>query len=216
MRGPPDWVAGLGTLVLGTLVAAAALTACVGATPVAPTSPSVSTARSPTQPSGSSGITSTPAQIPAVPEAQLDERGNVAKSLNESGELLSGTGEVAATVTVHGVRVLTECPGEFSEPPANGVYVVADVSASVTSALGADELLLVGPAMWSVTASDGSVETNLETSAGWTCYATEQLLPATVAPGEDVRGYLVLDARTATGRIAYSPNGGEGWSWPLG
>lgn len=174
-------------------------------------SETVTSSPSPSSP----GSSAPPSNIPADPEASVDESGHVTKLPGEGAELLSGDGSVAATVTVYDTEVMTECPGEFAEPPQHGSYVVVDVAVAATDALGEGNLLLVGPAMWTIVGPDGAVQRDMETTAAWTCFATEERLPYTVAPGESVRGRLVLDTTTTTGQLVYSPNGGEGWSWPL-
>lgn len=201
-------------MALAGFLVAASVAACAGSTSVEPGPGAQEAASSPS--ASASAPTASASAIPAVPDADVDAWGNVRKRVGESADLLTAGGEVAATITVHGADVLSTCPGEFAERPLNGSFVVADVSVEVTPALGVDELLLVGPAMWAIRGSDEALETDLETSSAWTCFATEQRLPSTVAPDEIARGYLVLDAATTTGHLVYLPNGAAGWSWPLG
>lgn len=168
-------------------------------------------------PSAEASSTPTPVEVPAVDGATTDAAGNVMKALGESAELYNpSTGGTAFTVRVTGAEILADCPGEFARPPINGSFVVLDVEVSMAlEGANFDDLVLTGPAMWSILDGDQTA-TMLESDAGWTCYETQERLPYTVAPGETFSGKVVLDTSLTTGRVVFRPTTTAGWSWPLG
>lgn len=210
-----------GGLVLAAILLSACTDPSTDPTPTVTSTETQATSSGTTTPSGTptpsvSESAATAEPMGTAEGAEIDDAGNVVKGLGESAEILAPDGQVSASVTVTEVQVMSECPGEFAEAPENGSFVVVSVQAWMSeTGFAAEDLLLVGPAMWQVVADDGAASAELDTRAAWACFETSERLPNAIGPGETASGYLVLDSDVTTGRLVYSLAPGGGWAWPI-
>lgn len=202
---------------LGLAAAILLMTGCTGTEEAGPTAPATqgSTATPTPTPGSDVSAESTGPDLPAGSDAPTDAAGHVRKELGAAAELLQD-GAVELTVTVTAIQVSATCPGEFAGPSEHGRYVTLEVHAVRAPGGAPDDLILLGPSRWRVIAPDGSTDAAVETDAAFRCLATEERLPYTIAPGEDVTGKVVLDTAADAAEVAFVPSGTLGWSWPAG
>lgn len=175
------------------------------------------------------GATPSPTDVAERPPADVDldgpievsDAGHVVKDLGEPGGLTVAGAETAYfEITVLDVAVVTACPGRgVALPPANGYFVVLDVTASMRSDIdevvdgGADLFMPLAADAFRVLAPDGSATGQTLTDASWSCYSDAELAPPFVGPGETATGKVVLDSAAGRGTLVYAPGGAAGWEW---
>lgn len=176
-----------------------------------------------------SAVQATPSDVAerAPADADLDgpvevsDDGHVVKDLGEPGGLtVAGADTAYFEIAVVDMAVVTSCPGRgVALPPANGYFVVLDVTASMRADIGdvidggADLFMPLGADAFRVIAPDGTETGRTLTDASWACYQDADLAPPFVGAGELASGKVVLDSATDRGTLVYAPGGGAGWEW---
>lgn len=194
----------LATLVLLALGAAFALDRLTG--------PAHGPGASPTEPQGSPS---------ASPTLLLSVRGNEVVPIGEPAAMTVATGDSPGTLdlTVHGLEVITECPGRGApvQAPSQGFFLVLDVTADFeadgTATPAPDAFAPLGAEAFGIASPDGTVQEVTSTEASWACFEDDELLPPFVGVGESVSGKVVLDSASEHGAVFYVPEGAVGVEW---
>ncbi|WP_418605750.1 hypothetical protein [Georgenia sp. SUBG003] len=155
---------------------------------------------------------------------ELSERGHVRKDLGEPGGLADATdGRAVFEISVDSATVSATCPGRgIDVSPANGHFVVLDVTASLSAdvAAGADRgqdvFMPLVAETFDIVGPGGAVQGSTVTDASWACFDDDELLPPFLEPGRTVTGKVVLDSVSDSGVVVYAPDGEAGWEWEFG
>jgi hypothetical protein len=113
-------------------------------------------------------------------------------------------GTDAATITVTSVKVFTTPADQYGEPPQNGYYVVAHVSARTLNGFTGGFDIYSGDFY---VKESGQHFSEGDSNAFYALAGSqEDLGSTTLAAGEHTRGLLVFDVPNPHGQIVYAPN----------
>lgn len=117
--------------------------------------------------------------------------------------------------TLLSISVATSCPGRAAptQLPANGYFVVMDLSASFEPSGSGEGYAPVGADVFRVAGPDGEAQPVSSTDASWACFGVDRLLPAFVDVSAPQTGIVVLDSRTEHGSVVYLHAEDSDWSW---
>lgn len=132
-------------------------------------------------------------------------------SLTEDLEVTDGDNSVRATVHINSVRTSKRPKSEFGEPPANGTFVIVNVTVTVSKGT-----LPVNPLYFAFQAPDGTIYHPGDGNSLLAGFDPE-LDALDVPAGQRVRGNVVFDGRYGHGaKLQYeSPTGEIIGTWLL-
>lgn len=160
--------------------------------------------------------TTTDTTAPTTPTGQTrNERNNIVKHFGELATTLDASGDATASFTIDSIEVDPPCTGDFSAPAENGHLLILNMRVTTgpdLSDFGGN--FLINPYDWQVIGADGTTETNLGTTAAFSCVGGSEKLPSTMGPGQQFVGKLALDSRSASGSAIFAPAFVDGgWEW---
>ncbi|WP_248760986.1 hypothetical protein [Pseudarthrobacter sp. SSS035] len=198
----------LATVVLIAAAAGLGLSACSSNNPNA-TAPTVT-------PVGGSASS---AAAPAAAEPSKSARGNFIKAIGEpAGMFDSETKEATVNFTINAITVDAACTAQFAQPAENGHFVVLDVTAETTPALGNATVKSfdVSPVSFKfITAAGTTFNGSLWTGPSFLCLDDAETFPsAGMGPAEKVAAKVVLDVPETTGTLVFRDLfGSASWEW---
>lgn len=154
---------------------------------------------------------------------ELDEQGNVQKSLGESGKLYDTQNNEAFHIVVEDATYQPTCPSRLTDEqiePNNQQFLVLNVQASLAEELPKeleiheDEgFMPLMPENFEPYDHKGQAISGYDTEAAFECFSDEDLLPPFISVGETVAGLIVFDLSDNAGQVAYLINDEPGWVW---
>lgn len=184
------------------------LSGCSGAPQSTPTAPTVEAA--------SASSTTTPIPSPADAKSL---RGNLVKVPGQGVSVVDpANGKTVASFVVNSVKLDPKCTSEFAKPPANGHFVVLDVSMETTPALAESAIPEFGishASGWKAIAANGTTfNGDLVSLEAITCLKETERFPSTLGPAEKATGKIVFDVPTPAGVLVQKQGFMRtGWEW---
>lgn len=131
------------------------------------------------------------------PISEPEETGPETFAVGDTGTVTED-GVETGTITVEKVETTTEPESAYSDPPANGQFLIIHVKATALEG----QLFDVGSFDWYVRDAEGN---RWDTSSGSSYFLDSDLHATTLNGGETVRGTVVIDASTEAVEIVYAP-----------
>lgn len=159
---------------------------------------------------------------PPVDDAPAPDPAPVAPQFSARGNTLLGFGDSfsdrGATMVINGATFGAECTsstsgGSYSQTPANGQFLVLDVSGSTSNDATINPFNSLG---WSWVDSNGQAMTgSLVSPQARLCFSADQMMPD-LSPGQSGSGRIVLDVSSLGGTLIYrSPFEESGYEWTI-
>ena len=201
------------TIALLSLAASAALafTGCSGAPTTAPvSSPDDAAAPTAAAPSSSLPDPSIAPSPTAEPELAVNDRGNLPAKVGQKYGVYDPAGTLVVEFTVHKFTLDGGlCNSGYSEKPANGHFLVADVSVKTLPAMrgfleesGYDEFLLAGS--WTAYSNSGQqLNGGPEGGSAMWCLDEKDSLPYSLKAGRSARGLVAFDVADKSGYLGF-------------
>lgn len=209
------------TIVLPAIIVAIVATGCATEEPAPTIEPSAAVEADVDAVPTTGAATPTPSE--STPR-EVSQRGNIVKQLGETaGYTNVDTGVVESEFTVDAITVDPECTAEYIEPPEHGHFVVATITASVSStfqeyieSFGSFPVTGMPFDIGSFTIIDtnGVVVNSIDSAATYACLPEDELIPSEVGIGQNATGKVVFDSPVEHGTLVYVPWFDQtGWEW---
>jgi len=193
------------------LIATLGLTACSSNNPTAST-PDVT-------PVGGNAASAAPSSAPASEGPAKSARGNIIKTVGQPAGMFDlKTKEPTVNFTITKITVDPPCTGSYPQPATNGHFVVVDVVAETTEALGKQtwpKFDISAHNFKFVSANGTTYNGSLSSGPSYGCLADSEAFPMTgMGPAEKVSGRIALDIPETTGVLVYKDQLNQlGWEW---
>ncbi|MBP2387457.1 hypothetical protein [Paeniglutamicibacter kerguelensis] len=159
-----------------------------------------------------------PSAVLPSPSSNMNERGQIAKKLGETGGIPGEDGELDLKFAVTKFEFV-KCSKYAGD--LNGRALAAHVEVETTGNYegpltvdGAPGLISFVAYHWRGYEPDGTRMNDLDSTAVQNCFESKaKLLPDYIGKGEKAKGMVLLDVTTKSGEVAFNPYGDGGWVW---
>lgn len=189
-------------------------------------SPSAQSSPSSKNRQGTDNTPVTPNSDFTLPEAirpgVYDSQGRLEKQIGELAGVTVTDDKQQRLVdfSVASITVDYKCQTDTDIKPSNGHFIAVELWIQTRAELASSQepFFGVSPKEFDLIGPDGkTVTSTLDTRAGHACLDNGLGLPARIAPGQKIRGLVVLDSPIASGSLMLSQRTtkGPGWIWDL-
>lgn len=159
---------------------------------------------------------------------KTSSRGNLIKRIGDTASIYKSQADktLLASWTVTNITLDAPCVPAYEgaeTSPANGHFVVLDITVETTSDFDSDSygpLGLGAPGYWTYIQNDGTQwNGNLDGTSSkittYTCLPENQRLPQIIGQGVKAQGKVLFDLPSTDGYLVYGNESGHGWEYPL-
>lgn len=120
------------------------------------------------------------------------------------------------TFSVDAIALNPGCSGSTADPPANGNFVVVNMTINILGLTDGQSPLFFSSFDWHVIGPNGVRDNANDTFEAFICLSDNEQVPSGALGVGTYVGGIVLDTANTTGQVIWTPGelgGLEGWSW---